>query len=252
MSYPIYIDDRAGSRDLMSHLTVPAELTRIEYGDAMVIGNGPSGIVTVGVEVKSISDLLQSMNTGRLQGRRMDGSPGQIQGMLESYDHSWLLYYGVVRPGDKNELQVRRGKLWANFRIGIRPVPYTYLEGFLLDVASTGVNTKHVYDLREAAKWLEVLHRWWSKAWSDHKGFRVFNTSQDVSIMPGLSTDEERMARVAACLPGIGFERAVAVAAYFDTIDEMVFATEAEWGKVPGIGKVLAKSVVTAIQQKVR
>lgn len=229
----------------MKYFTIPAELTRMEFGDAMIIGNGPTSPLTVGVEVKSLSDLLQSANTGRLAGH-------QLPGMLSTYDVCTLLYYGVCRPGDHNELQVRRGKLWTNFRIGSRIVPYSYLESFLLDIAATGVRLKHVYDAREAAKWLEVLHRWWSKKWSDHKGLRAFDRSGDLSLMPGMNPDEERLAKVISALPGVGFERACAAAAVIDSIEDLCVTSVEEWESIPGIGKVVAKSIVTAIRQKVR
>jgi excinuclease UvrABC nuclease subunit len=49
---------------------------------------------------------------------------------------------------------------------------------------------------------------------------------------------------VAAELPGIGWERAGAIALAFPTLRRIVAATEAEWLEVDGIGKKLAKQLV--------
>lgn len=240
MSYPLHIDRRDGSKDLLQYLPPDTETCTLDFGDAMILGNGPDGVVTVGIEVKSVSDLLQSENTGRLAGH-------QLPGMLKLYDLCWLLYYGSYRPGSKGELQVRRGKLWQNFKIGTRPVPYGYLESFLMDVSSTGCRIKQVYNAEEAAAWLMVAHRWWSKQWKDHKGLRQFDMSKSDCLFPGLTDDQERVARAAMTLPGIGTEKAIKCAYFFDSISEMSVADVSDWEQVDGIGKVLAKEAVRAI-----
>lgn len=243
MSYPLYVDYRAGSVDLLKYMPDDlAEKTTLEFGDAMIVGNGPTSPMTIGVEVKSIADVLSSANTGRLAGH-------QLPGLLATYDVPYLLYFGSYRPGEKGELEVRRGQAWQNFRLGLRPVPYGYLENFLMDVASTGCRLKHVYNSQEAAIWLMCLHRWWSKPWNQHKGLKQFDCSKDGSLLPGLPTHRELMARVASQLPGIGFDRAVAVSAKFGSIQEMVNAEVADWQSIPGIGKVIAKSVWATIRQ---
>ena len=240
MSCPLYIDDRAGSKDLMQYLPPESELMRMEFGDALIIGNGPTGPVTVGVEVKSIHDLLQSASTGRLAGH-------QLPGMLASFDVPWLLIYGPYRPGDGGVLQVLSGKKWQGYRIGSKLVPYGYIESFLFDVQATGCRVKHVYNAEEAAKWLMTLHRWWSKEWHQHKGLRAFDNSKNLSLLPGLSAEKELIARVAKELPGVGFDRAMAAAGHFTSVVEMVLATQKDWEQVPGIGKVIAKAVVGAV-----
>lgn len=243
----LLVDDRAGSRDLMRYSTVSAiaELTRLESGDACLVGNGPKDApVLVGVEVKSIWDLISSMNTGRLQGT-------QIPALLSTYDVCWLLYYGSFRPAaDGTTLEVRRQSRWRTFRLGTREVPYGYVEAFLLDLAATGIRVHRVYDLREAAAWLAVLYRWWSKPWSKHHGLRSLDNSRDLSLMPGMDDSTRLRASVAAQLPGVGFERALSAANYFPTVKSMMDADAAEWSCVPGIGKVIGKAVESAIRGK--
>lgn len=244
----VLIDDRAGSADLVKYppLDKLGVLTRLDSADIAFSGNGPDGAVLVGVEVKSVWDLLSSSNTGRLQGT-------QIPAMLKEYDVSWLLSHGVYRASarDYGLLVQRRGR-WKQFSIGSRPVPYGYLESLLIDVVLTGVKVKHVLDIREAATWIGVLYRWWSKPWGKHKGMRTFDRSREVSLMPGVDGGMLVRARVAAQLPGLGFERAVAAARYFPSIADMMNATAKEWAEVPGIGKVIADAAVVAIRTKTK
>jgi ERCC4-type nuclease len=206
-----------------------------------ICGNGPHGPVLVGVEVKSVYDLVSSINTGRLQAT-------QIPAMLATYDINWLLYFGSYRPGKDGRLEIRAGDKWKALKLGDRPVPYGYMEALLLDLAALGVHVHRVHDIREAAQWLGVLYRWWSKAWSKHHGMRTLDNSRDLSLMPGMDADTLQRAKVAAQLPAVGFERALAAAQHFSSVSAMINASPDEWAQVPGIGKVVARAVVEAIR----
>ena len=64
---PVLVDDRAGSVDLVKYqpLKRSAELTRLRAGDVLIVGNGPGGRpVLVGIEFKTVADLIQSIDNG--------------------------------------------------------------------------------------------------------------------------------------------------------------------------------------------
>lgn len=241
---PIFVDDRAGSKELA---TLPAtahccELVRLSSGDVCFTGNGPQGIVMVGIELKSIYDLISSMETGRLQAT-------QIPAMLKEYDHVWLLYYGRYRPNHTDgtlEIMGRQGD-WRTHRVGTRAVPYGYLEGFLISLTDLGVHIKHVTDIEEAAAWIGVAARRWNKPWGQHRSMQTFDRSQNIVMSPGTPADVLRRAQVAAGLPGLGYKRAVAAAHHFSSIGEMLMADKTEWMKIEGVGKGIAEAVTTAI-----
>lgn len=240
----VLIDDRAGSSDLIDHppLSTIGELCRLDSGDVCLTGNAPNGPALVGVEVKTVLDLIASCNNGRLQAR-------QIPQMLDDYDVVWLLYYGAYRPSIRgNTLQIQKGRQWVGYRLGGRAVPYGYVEGMLLTLSAVGVRVKHVYDIREAAEWIGVLHRWWSKEWADHKGMKTFDNSRQMSMMPGVDGETMLRAQVAGQLPGVGYKRAMAAAGHFGSIREMVNASAEEWGEIEGIGKVVGKAVEDAVK----
>lgn len=256
MNITIYIDNQAGSKDLVLYppLDKCGELTRLASADVQFVGNGPSGPVLVGVEVKSVPDLLNSAATGRLQ-----ADDGQLAAMHAAYDYCWLCVYGDVQRGQRGQLQIR-GK-WGKFfnhEIGNNPVPFGYLDALIIELAARRVRVVRIpcanpnEPLTETAQWLGVLHRWWSKEWHEHKLVRTFNKANDIPLTPGVPEDVLYRAGVASkLLPGrggIGYERAIAAAQHFDSVREMVNADAKEWQQVPGVGKVLSKAVVEAVK----
>lgn len=243
----LLIDDRKGSADLVEYapLYPLGELCRLDSGDVCFVGNGPEGPLMVGIEVKSVWDVLASSATGRLQAT-------QITTMLDEYDVCWLLYYGEYRPASgTNHLRVKgeRGK-WRTATLGRdTPLPFSYIEKLLMDLAATGVRVKHVPDKQQAAMWIRFLYDWWSKPWDKHKGLRTFDNSRQVSLLPGMDDAMLRRARVASCLPGLGFEKAVVAAQRFGTIREMLEATQEDWMSIHGIGPTLSKGIVRAVNE---
>ncbi len=257
----ILVDDRAGSKDLVKHppLDTLGQLCRLHSGDVCFQGNGSAGPVLVGIEVKSVLDLLASLNTGRLQAT-------QLPRMMADYDVNWLLYYGTYRPNPKSgALQIRkrvkgRGPVpvWVDYSIGAKVVPYGYHEAFLVSPSftQTGVLSKRVFDLAEAAYWIGVLYRTWQRPYSSHKSMRTFDKSREVSV-PGMDTKTEVRAKMCSAWPGVGYEKAVAIAMHFTSARAMVNAGVEELAEVQmpadkngrrsRVGKVVAKAIVEVV-----
>ncbi len=244
----VLIDTRAGSKELIHYppIDVIGELCLLDSADAMIIGNGPDGenSMMIGVEIKSMWDLMQSAGNGRLQAT-------QVPAMLEMYNVPWLLTYGQYRPHPKTgQLQIARKGVWTNYAQGKRPVPYGYIEGLLFSLTVAGIHVKRVLTIEEAAVWIGCLARWWWKPWDEHKSMRKFDKSQKkVSWMPEMADEGELLrATVAAQLPGIGYERGVLAARHFKSIRAMILASADEWAAIPGIGKVIGKAVERAVR----
>jgi ERCC4-type nuclease len=279
----ILIDDRLGSskyggeriRELLARppLSTCAELTRLDSGDIAFSGNGPNGSTLVGIELKSILDLIASLDSHRLQG-------AQLPAMIEfGYGVRWLLIYGNYRCNPENgNLQIRKyvnrgiagGKTqWIDYTLGKRSVPFGFVEGFLCSPSFTslGILSHRVIDVDEAIAWVVVLYRTWQKPWSAHKSMRVLydNTASEsknkdanaLSEIAGtlLPTDRNShlmyKAGVASKLArGIGYERAMAAGKHFRSVRAMVNASSEEWALVPGIGKVMARAVVDKVTEE--
>jgi hypothetical protein len=253
----LYVDSRAGSKDLVRYPPIDklGELTTLNSADVQFIGNGPGDEpYLIGVEVKSVGDLLGSAATGRLQ-----ADDGQLARMAAEYNCWWLCVYGDVACGQRGQLQIR-GK-WGKYfdhKVGNNPVKYGYLDALVIELAVRGVKVVRLpsangeWPLAETAQWLGVLYAWWQKEWHEHKLVRAFNKANDIPMTPGLPSDVYYRAGVASkLLPGrggIGYERAVAAAQHFSSVIEMVGADAREWQRVPGIGKTLARAVVDAVK----
>jgi ERCC4-type nuclease len=236
---PIYIDKRVGSNELYAPLQargVPVELTTLEFGDCCFIGHGPESPIVVGVERKRITDLLQSMTTGRLSGH-------QLPGLCESYAFRWLLVEGVYRESRDGLVEIpRKHGTWELHR-----VQYAAVQNYLLTLTLRGgLHVQRTYSVQESAAWLEALYAWWTrKAWAEHRSHLALHQAADyaVFVRPTL------VQRMAAQLPGID-EKAKDVAVRFHTVADMVAAGEPEWRSIPGIGKVTASRVHRALRTR--
>lgn len=250
----IVIDHSAGSKDLINYppLDVCGELSSLKSGDVLISGTTSDGKpLIVGVEVKSIDDLLGSIETGRLIAvpNKSGSKGGQLHKLLASYDECWLLHYGRFRPGYGGELEIYDNKLgaWRTHDMAGRAVPYGYLSSPLILASHLGVNVVRVGSIEEAAEWLGVLARWHAKP-AKEKGerFHVFDRSRVIPRSPGMSDEVHRLANMLnAAFDGLGYKRAVAAAVYFKgSVTRAVMADAKDWEQVPGIGRTIAKSLV--------
>lgn len=242
----IDIDPRTGSRDLVNYppLSSLARLTRLNSADVRFVGQGPDSTpILIGIELKSILNLVSSISSGQLQSH-------QIPNMLVDYDVRWLLYYGAHRSSPRNDLQIpTKNNKWRNYKQGKSSVPYGYVYAFLSSPSftNTGFFSQRVSNVQEAASWIGVLYRTWQKPYHKHSSMKRL-ARIDYSLMPTANPDVDRSllqrAKIAQAIEGLGYERAMAAANHFPTPRAMLSASAGEWSRVPGIGKVVANNVV--------
>jgi len=246
----IRIDGRVGSghylpllNNLHPRIAIRATLP---FGDAAFSGNGPDGRVLIGVEIKKLRDLLNSMISGRLAAH-------QLPGMMQSYTHSWLVIEGIWRfdydtgvlmvPKQKSWFKHKNGgaRVWEPLSLGNRKFSIKDIGGFLTSLQIFGGVHVHLTSTdRDTALFLWNLHRWWSKPWSAHKTPLTIRPSAPA----GCSLRKPSLvAQVAAAIPGVGPKKAHAAAREFGTVKEMVGASVERWAGVDGVGEVIAKRV---------
>ena len=240
----LFVDDRVGSKDLLGPLNkfgVQAELMRLEFGDFAFIGRGLAGKpVHIGIELKETRDLISSLQSGRFAGH-------QLQGLLSTYDHSWLVTEGIWRAADSGILEVMAGG-WKTVKLGSRPVMARDLEKWLLTIQYRGaVSVHHCSTRRDTIRWLSVIYHWWTdKDLDEHKSHQMFHTpymDRNLLLNPSLCQ------RVSKELPGIGYQKSQAVDAHFgSSVRRMVLAPASEWKKIDGIGPTIAAKVVEALK----
>lgn len=240
----ILVDDREGSASLAPRLRaagIDAELRRMEYGDCCWIGNGPQGPALIGVELKTAQDLLASMRTGRLCGH-------QLPGMSEEYFVIYLVVEGMLREEpESGVLQRYCSGRWQDLRVGQQRFMWSEFEAYLTSLDTlVGVRLRRTSTPRETVSCIRTLYQWWQKTWDQHSTHKVLYTplpEKSLLIRPSV------LRRVAAQLPGIGYERSAAVERAFGTVYRMANAGPGEWQQIEGIGKSIAAKAVRAIQE---
>lgn len=242
------VDDRVGSVELASALKamhLEVEVKRLAFGDFAWQGNGPKGPCMVGVERKCIRDLLACIQDGRFAAH-------QLPGMVETYEFCYLIVEGRWSIDTKTLelIEVSKGG-WRAVRLGpSHEFMYRELDNYLNSIATmSSCRIKTSTCPGETVAQLVDLYHWWcDKSWVQHQSLKVLRKEP-----PRFSFFEPGVCQsMAACLPGIGYERSAAVAARFKTPIDMVLGTVSEWAEVPGIGKGIAAKVAKALSEKDR
>jgi len=227
----IFLDSRVGSKDLarpLQSLGADVSLTTMEFGDIWICGSGPGDVnVDIGIERKVISDLLASIETGRLMGH-------QIPGLVTAYEYPYLLVEGICRPGSHGILEVPRRGSWAPAGFGRRTWLYGDLIRFLNTVViQAGVPVIRTSGRGETAQALHALAEWWDKPWSAHKSLKAIHGTAAPRM---LLTKPSVTQTVAAQIPGVGWEYSSAVEEAFGSVQGMVEGSVQAWAAVRGEG----------------
>ena len=219
----ITVDDREGSGKLAPLLAgrgLPVSLGRIPFGDISFVGSGMGGEpVTVGVEVKTVRDVLQCITNGRFAGY-------QLPGLVQSYQQVYLLIVGEVKACIGNGLlQVRGHGGWQDATVGSRRFMYKDLHTWLLTIQiKGGIGIVTCSNYNEAILWLSGLWGWWTvKGWEEHKAHLALNTTMESQLRDrALLIQPSLVRRVAAQLPGVGFDKSGKIAERYGTVEELM------------------------------
>jgi len=234
----IYIDDRKGSIELAKHLQMPCEVTRLDYGDACFMGFGPEGqIYRIAIERKTISDFVDSMDSGRLAGK-------QLIGLLKEYHEIWLLLEGIWKPDDDYVIMEMKGG-WRRMEWGRRKYLYHEISNFAASLQSiAGLKMWQTKTVKESGHWIRHLYSWWQKPWDQHQALLAFH-----KIAPPPVKDRVRLQypgiveRVAKELETVGWKRAGELAKRFQSVQQLAIASVEDLKQVDGIGPKMAESI---------
>jgi hypothetical protein len=262
----LYIDPRTGSGDLLGYfknLGIKARHQSMEFGDVSFVGQGPDASPhNVGIEIKTISDLVSCMVSGRYAGH-------QLIGLSQNYDEWWLVIEGLWRPNwNSGLLEVYKppyrgvkGKgghkgYWFDLSSGGRRWMWREVQGFINTMMNQG-GTKfwQTRDRQETARFCASQYHWWcDKPYAEHKSLKTFVDykarvgSGEVGgrIMLTVPTFERRVYKE---LPNIGWEKALDVDVAFPDVITAVNASEKDWQGIPGIGPTIARRVYRALRK---
>lgn len=220
----LIVDDRVGSADLAEPLRrtgLPVKLARLEFGDVAFVGRGADRTtLDIGVELKTLGDLVGSLRSGRLAGH-------QLPGLRQTYDYAWVLVEGLWRHGAGGEIVWSRGG-----RRGWSPLPggmtASELEKQLLTLELCGgLHVRHTTTRRDTLRVIGALYRWWVDTPLDHHTSHLA-LHEPPSLVP-LSEFRQAVCR----WPGIGRKTSLAVEQHFQgSIRAAACADIEEWAAI--------------------
>lgn len=241
----LLVDDRVGSVELADTLRamhLEVEVRRLPFGDFSFEGNGPKGRCMVGIERKRLRDLLCCIQDGRFAAH-------QLPGMIDAYDFTYLLVEGKWSIDPKTEELIEVGKDgWRPVHLGPSHVfQYRELDNYLNTIATmSSCRIKKSTCPAESCAQITNLYNWWNgKTWGQHQSLKVLRKEP-----PKFSFYKPTIVqRMAAELPGIGYEKSSAVASRFRTVTAMVLATPQDWMEIPGIGDGIAGKITKLLYE---
>ena len=237
----IVIDNRTGSKELLPYFPPgTATLGKLEYADFAFEGKGPEGVAwRIGIERKTIRDLLACIQSGRFSGH-------QLRGLLNGFNEVYLIVEGFFKGDSQGVLVTYEAGEWRS--LGLGPNCYMMRDIWLwlnTEAIGAGIHWNKTANPRETASFVSTLYRWWTfKEYEGHRSHLQPNTGQVASL-----GNFSLVRRVASQLSGIGWEkRSRAIESAFDSIEEMVHATESDWQSIEGIGKKLSQSIMAELK----
>lgn len=256
----LLVDYRVGSKDLfpaLLKLGVRASLAKppneLVYGDCCWLGNGPDGMVEVGVERKNVFDFVSSMRENRLSGH-------QVSGMCETYDVRYLLLEGEWAIKDGTVWAQNKWNVWKELKPGVsRPVSAGEMVGFISAIVNqAGFGLIRTCGADESAYWLRYYWGWWQKPWEEHEALGIGGVGGSLRGAKGEGKVKLVKPDLAWCmaaqLPGLGAKRSREISNGFGSAREfagfMYVGEEGDWERLDGVGKVGAKKVVEALDRK--
>jgi ERCC4-type nuclease len=251
----ILIDSRIGSKELLPYFKpfgVQVELTELEFGDLCWDGNGPSNSsVMIGVERKTIHDLISSMRSKRLSGK-------QLPGLLRTYDYVYLVVEGITRVGEQGQMEIWLRKGWVPLRVGSYPqrdptsaprmgsgtILYTEIDHYLSTLTHLcGVSVISTSNPTQTVAWAVSRYKWWSdKRWEQHHAHKEIYAPPPEQRGRRMFSQVSLVGKMAAQITGVD-RKAFDVEKKFKSVREMVNAEVKEWEKIKGVGKKLAESI---------
>jgi ERCC4-type nuclease len=223
---------------------VPCEKDDLLYGDFAFEGFGPQGKCMVGIERKTLHDVLQCIDTSRMAGH-------QFVGMRKMYPTvpPFLIVEGLWRPHDPDGHLMEgfeRGReiAWTFCKPGGRGVMYSKLRRYLFSVQMSGVVVLYTRNMRHTAFDMCELYHWFQKPWDKHTA--MLSTHQE--LLPSLAVKPNVTRKWARSLDSIGDAKSELAAKVFASPYALAVADESAWMRIPGIGAPTARRIVKSIR----
>lgn len=257
----ILVDGAHGSIELKGIIPrhgIACESAHLPFADACFEGNGPEGVVGIGVERKRLSDMLACVTDARYTGHQRVGMSKMyafsllvIEGLWKPDTRSGILLWGYEKPDYK--------VVWTqNPPDGGRPVMYRTLRRYLFSVqfSSSRVIILFSRDIAHTAFEIVELYHWFQKRWQDHKSMLAMHAGyhmggntwgKDYASIPTLMGEPNLVRKWAAQLDGVGVVKSADAARIFRTPRLLANSDEMDWLKIPNVGVETAQRIIRQI-----
>lgn len=220
----LFVDPRQGSDNLYVSLKkagLPVELAdpQLPFGDVYFVGRGTNGSgINIGIEHKSVNDLVNSLQTARLQGH-------QLIGMRADYDLCWLIIEG--KP-----MRDRQGHLVYKSKHGIHRLGMTINELYkrltVLHLCG-GLNWVWFHSRKETVDWFTAFYQTWTdKSIDEHKSHLALYEAPTLAPV-------SQFERTVRTLPQVGPQVAKAAKKRFGSIKNAITAFTMDWATLSTI-----------------
>lgn len=232
----ILVDHAVGSVELIDPLCrmgFPAEKIVQPYGDVAFEGRGEGGkSVMIGVELKTVGDLIGSLRTNRIN--------DQLIGLVDTYDHRWLVIEGEWRV-DRAGLVLTQGR-GGTWRAAHGKMTVGELENRITTLEMMGgLRVRRTFNRADTLRFIGGLYRWWTDRALDA------HTSHLTVYQPSLIVPVSQFRATTMTLPGIGRKTSKLVETHFQTLRRAFAAHSSDWTQVEGIGPKTASAIQDVI-----
>jgi ERCC4-type nuclease len=245
----LLIDRRVGSKDLLKPLKsagLDAEIVELEFADVAFSGKGAKGAsVDIGIELKTLTDLVGSLRSGRLAGH-------QLPGLRAHYEHAWLVVEGLWRTNETGHVTTYQGKTrgWVPLH---GKMTGSELEKQVLTLELCGgLHARYTNSRADTVRFIGNLYRWWSDVALDE------HTSHQAVHQPPTLVPISDFRKAVCQFPGVGIAFSKAAEVWFNgSLKQAVNAPAEEWanitlfdgdGKSRRLGTKLAERVVRFLE----
>lgn len=247
----ILIDSRSGAERtdkettvdrLVQHIRnigVRCEKDRLEYADAAFEAKGPKGSMMVGIERKTLHDMLNCIDDARYAAH-------QKPGMHLMYGKSVLMLEGHWKAHDPEGwlMESQNGSTWYPCRYRSQRTLYSKLYRYLISVSLSGVTVSYSRDLWHTAYNICEFYHYFQKRWSDHTSLIE---TQKLNL-PDLNAKPSLTRKWAADLTDIGVKYSIEAERLFRTPIRLATADEVQWLTIKGIGPKTAMNIVKEVR----
>lgn len=241
----VLIDPRTGSKELESNLQregLETYLEPLDFGDFAFEGNGPESSWLVGVERKTLTDLVSCIGSSRYIDH-------QVPGLVKMYKRVYLVVEGVYKRGFAGEILAPIGNSWVVPK-GCYSYSYDMVERYLIGIKEhTGIPYIKTRDKQATAHFIfNYYHYYRDKQWDEHSTFKAFRRHNDL-MSPNAPTDLMRMLHG---ITGLGWEISNSIEKHVGSIEKLCLLSVNEMAELDINGKRLGPSRAQELYNRLR